>query len=397
MARGRRGAASLASGVRRWSRRAPVVWGRGRESAVLVFKAALAATLAWLVAHGAMGATTPAFAPFAALMMVEVTLYRSLLRSLRMVAAVLLGISLVTGLVVLAGTGPAVFAAAALAALALGRWRRLGDQGTQVATAAFFAFSVFVSLNGVRELLVQGAEILGVVLVGSVIGVAVNLLVLPPLRLRGAAGAVAVLAGGLRRLCGDMGNSLCEGLPDDDTAREWRTRTEDLLRSARQAREATGTARESTFYNPRRLLHRHRVPIHEHDRLIDALERTVHRTASIARGLERGRREGDETAPAVVTRCGDLLLAVAGAWGVLEEWEGTDGPGWDPPVGRFRGEVARAERLERALEEARRERGGPVLDDPRLPYGVILVESARLVDELRWADEALSAPAGDRR
>ncbi|CAL9335860.1 hypothetical protein SUDANB121_00178 [Nocardiopsis dassonvillei] len=389
--------ASLAAGARRWSRRALDVWGRERETAVLVLKAALAATLAWVVAHGVMGAATPAFAPFAALMMVEVTLYRSLLRSLRMVAAVLLGITLVTGLVVLAGTGPAVFAAAALLALALGRWRRLGDQGTQVATAAFFAFSVFVSLNGVRELLVQGAEILGVVLTGSVIGVAVNLLLLPPLRLRGAAGAVAALAGDLRRLCEDMGNSLCGGLPDSDTAREWGERTERLLRQARQARQATGTARESTFYNPRWLLHRRRVPVREHDRLIDALERTVHRTASIARSLERGRREGDETAPAVVTRCGELLLAAADAWGVLEEWEGTDEPGWKPPVERFHGEVERAGRLERTLEETRRERGGPALDDPWLPYGALLVESARLVDELQGTDEALAASAGDRR
>jgi uncharacterized membrane protein YgaE (UPF0421/DUF939 family) len=132
----------LATRARRRPHRALALWERERETTVLVLKAALAATLAWMVAHGAMGATTPAFAPFAALMMVEVTLYRSLLRSLRMVAAVLLGITLVTGLVVLAGTGPGVFAAAALAALALGRWRRLSDQGTQVATAAFIAFSV---------------------------------------------------------------------------------------------------------------------------------------------------------------------------------------------------------------------------------------------------------------
>ncbi|MFL1427156.1 MULTISPECIES: hypothetical protein [unclassified Nocardiopsis] len=92
-----------------------------------------------------------------------------------------------------AGTGTAVFALAALAALAIGRWRRLGDQGTRVATAAFFAFSVFVTLHSPPEFLTRAAEILAVVLTGSAIGVAVNLVLLPPLRLRGTARGVAAL------------------------------------------------------------------------------------------------------------------------------------------------------------------------------------------------------------
>ncbi|MFL1427155.1 MULTISPECIES: hypothetical protein [unclassified Nocardiopsis] len=87
--------ASLPTGARRWFRRAPAFEGRERDTAVLVLKATLAATLAWVTAHDLMRATTPAFAPFAALLMVRATLYRSLLRSLRMVAAVLLGIALV--------------------------------------------------------------------------------------------------------------------------------------------------------------------------------------------------------------------------------------------------------------------------------------------------------------
>ncbi|SHJ44181.1 Aromatic acid exporter family member 1 [Nocardiopsis flavescens] len=398
------GSASLPARVRRWCHRAAAYEGQERETAVLVLKAALAATLSWLVAHGLMGAATPAFAPFAALLMVEVTLYRSMLRSLRMVGAVLLGIALVTALAVLAGTGPAVFALAALAALVLGRWRRLGDQGNQVATAAFFAFATFVSLTGPGELLPQAAEILAVVLVGSAIGVAVNLVVLPPLRLRGAARAVSSLAGGLRRLCEDIGNALREGRPEPETAREWRSRADGLLGTARQAREATGTARESVLYNPRRLLHRRRVDVRDHDRLVDALERSAHQLSSVARSLERGRGEGGdgEQPPtrSTTARCGDLLLGAAAAWRVLEDWEASDGDGWDPPVEEFHAAVEAAERSERDLESACREDGGPPLHDPSLPYGVLLVESARLVDELGGVDEVLKAsadPGGTRQ
>ncbi|WP_306367803.1 aromatic acid exporter family protein [Nocardiopsis sp. CC223A] len=368
-----------------------------RDTALVILKAALAATLAWLVSFGLIKATTPAFAPFAALMMIETTLYRSLLRSLRMLGAVLLGIALTTVLAILAGPGYAVFALAALAALLIGRWRRLGDQGTQVATAAFFAFSVFVSLNGAQEVVAQAAEIFAVVLVGAAIGVAVNLLLLPPLRLRGAAAAVASLAGGLRRLCQDMGEAMHEGRPDPDTAQRWGARTDELLRSARQAREATGTAQESTFYNPRRLLHTDRLRVRDHDRLIDALERAAHQAASIARSLSRADPDDGDTGPAMMARCADLLLTAADAWHVLEGWEDTGSPSWNPPVQEFHAAVERTDRAEQELEAHCRGDGGPPLDDPALPYGVLLVESVRLLDELRAVDEVLTASAAPAR
>ncbi|MFY7065923.1 aromatic acid exporter family protein [Nocardiopsis changdeensis] len=397
MTRDVRGTERLPARAARRARRALTRGTPERETAVLVLKAALAATLSWLVSFGLIKATTPAFAPFAALLMVETTLYRSLLRSLRMLGAVLLGLALTTVLAILAGPGYAVFALAALAALLIGRWRRLGDQGNQVATAAFFAFSVFVSLNGAQAVVSQAAEIFAVVLIGAGIGVAVNLLLLPPLRLRGAAAAVASLAGGLRGLCQDMGDALREGRPDRDTARRWGERTDELLRSARQAREATGTARESIIYNPRRLLHSGTLHVSDHDRLVDALERAAHQTASIARSLTYSPQDDEETGPAMMARCGDLLLTTAEAWRVLEEWEDTEVPGWDPPVEGFHTAVERTDRSERELERHCRSGGGPPLDDPSLPYGVLLVESVRLLDELRSVDEVLAASVPSSR
>ncbi|MDE3724621.1 aromatic acid exporter family protein [Nocardiopsis sp. N85] len=382
---------SPTAGVRRLLRRVPAFGGRRRETAVLLLKATLATTLAWILAHHVIGAASPAFAPFAALMMVEITVYRSLLRSLRMVGAVVLGIALTTVLVAFVGLGPVDFALAALLALAIGRWRRLGDQGTQVGTAAFFAFAVFSGLNDAGELLGQAVEIFVVVLVGSATGVTVNLLLLPPLRLRGVARAVTSLAGGLRRLCEDIGETLREGHPDRDTAEEWRSRTEELARIARQARETSGVAWESTFYNPRRLFHRDRLHVHDHDRLIDSLERAIHQIASVARSLARGREEAPSPTPAMTARCGDLILAVAGAWRVLEDWRGSEGPTWDPPVERFHEAVERVDRCERELEEACRAPDGPPVDDPGLPYGALLLEASRLNDELDHVDEVLRA------
>lgn len=56
------------------------------------------------------------------------------------------------------GPNVGTFALVALIALAIGRWRRLRGQGPQVATAAFFAFSMYVSASGTGERLAQLAR-----------------------------------------------------------------------------------------------------------------------------------------------------------------------------------------------------------------------------------------------
>ncbi|MFB8353040.1 aromatic acid exporter family protein [Streptomyces niveus] len=66
-------------------------------------KRVLAATVAWLIAHDLLDATSPAFAPFSAVLLMHVTIYRSLAQALRYVGAVTAGVLVQTGLVHLAG------------------------------------------------------------------------------------------------------------------------------------------------------------------------------------------------------------------------------------------------------------------------------------------------------
>ncbi|MGX9225408.1 FUSC family protein [Streptomyces albus] len=126
-----------AARMRQWLTRAKGSAGYERHTLELIGKSALAATVAWFVAHDLMAARSPAFAPFSAVLMMQVTVYRSLLQSLRYLGAVVAGVAIQAALGFLAGPDLLTFALVALIAMVIGRWRRLGTQGGQVATAAF--------------------------------------------------------------------------------------------------------------------------------------------------------------------------------------------------------------------------------------------------------------------
>ncbi|MFC7741310.1 aromatic acid exporter family protein [Nocardiopsis composta] len=149
-------------------------------------KCTVAAGVSWFIASDLMQAMSPAFAPFTAVMMVQATVYRSIAASWRYIAAVTAGVVVQGALGFLAGPAFTTFLLVALVALTLSRWPALGEQRTYVATAAFFAFSQFTMATDAAGRLQGLVEIVLLVLVGCLVGVAVNLLLLPPLRYRSA-------------------------------------------------------------------------------------------------------------------------------------------------------------------------------------------------------------------
>lgn len=165
--------------VRRWFGRAGSD-GHERHTLALIGKSTLAAAVSWVIARDVMAAQSPAFAPFSAVLIMQVTVYQSLVQALRYVGAVAVGVGLQGVLGLLAGPHLLTFVLVTLAALAIGRWRPLGSQGSQVATAAFFAFSTYVSATSDAQRWSQLGQIIVLVLIGCGIGVVVNTLVLPP-------------------------------------------------------------------------------------------------------------------------------------------------------------------------------------------------------------------------
>ncbi|RCV53530.1 FUSC family protein [Marinitenerispora sediminis] len=352
---------------------------------VLILKSALAACLAWVVADEVLGATSPAFAPFSAVLMMQVTVYQSVWQALRYLLAVTLGVLVQAVLGFLLGAHLWTFALVALAALGVSRWRALGAQGAQVATAAFFAYSSFVSAAASDARLVELGEILLLVVVGSAFGVAVNLLLLPPLRLRDARYGTRVLADGISELAGDMAAVLREGPVDAERTDAWRYRARQLEETVPQARAAVDRAWESIHYNPRRLLWRRSGPaLPGHRGVVEALGRASEQLLSITRDLRPG-AGGDRLGPEFRTGYGDFLAAAAEAARQLGTSDG-GAAGPHPP-------------LESVEEHCDRLRAAADTTPPAAPgdfpaHAVLLVDADRLLEELRHARDALPA-AGD--
>lgn len=79
--------------VRQW-------WGRAlgsecheRTTVLLIAKGTLAATIAWVISYHLLHAQSPAFAPSSAVLIMQVTVYQSLLQSSRYVGAVVAGVA----------------------------------------------------------------------------------------------------------------------------------------------------------------------------------------------------------------------------------------------------------------------------------------------------------------
>ena len=148
-------------------------------------KCALAAMAAWVLARYAAGQQDPYFAPLAALLGVSPTVARSLREGLQYVAGFVLGAVLSIPVALVLGPSIAGIAVVVLAGVVIGSWRRLGGQSTQVTFTA-----LFVLLIGGHQPLHYLTPRLIDVGIGVVTGLAVNVVVFPPLQLRPAEYAV---------------------------------------------------------------------------------------------------------------------------------------------------------------------------------------------------------------
>ncbi|WP_344567703.1 FUSC family protein [Streptomyces axinellae] len=376
--------------TKQWLRRARSD-GYERHTLTLIAKSALAAASCWWIAHDLMSAPSPAFAPFSAVLIMQVTVYQSLVQALRYVGAVVVGVGVQGVLGFLAGPYLLTFVLVALAALAIGRWRPLGSQGPQVATAAFFAFSTYVSATGSAERWTQLGQIIVLVLIGCGVGILVNTLVLPPMRYRSAEYGIHTLAHSLCDLVGDMYPALREGKLEAERTQHWRERASQLGSIVQQAQASVHTAWESTFYNPRRLRrrHRHRTSFTDYQAVVDALERVSYQVASMARSLDQWSADHDSEEAArpgdFVRAYGDFLAALAHISELLSQIDEDALPDQSQKLCEA---AAEAQKARDRLEQGARESSLP-LSDPAQPYGLLMAEATRLMDEFQHTCDVL--------
>ncbi|NSC25313.1 hypothetical protein FM076_30855 [Streptomyces albus subsp. chlorinus] len=374
--------------VREWWGRARNPGGHERQVLELIVKSTLAASLSWYVAHDLLVARTPAFAPFSAVLIMQVTVYQSLLQALRYLTAVCAGVFVQAGLGFLAGPELFTFVLVALIALTIGRWRHLGEQGTQVATAAFFAFSTYSASTGNLQRVEQLGQIILLVAIGCGIGVGVNLFLWPPTRYRGAEAGIHALARALSDLLADIHPALRAHDFDPESAGQWRQRAADITSLVGQTRSALHTAIESRYYNPRLLLphrSRHR-DFYGYRELVGALERVTHQLGSLTRTLHHWPRgeDGDECR-GFLRDCADLLEALGEITRQFGEVEEAQLP---RQARRLCDAAERAQEKHSRLVGHARDTSLP-LGDPSRPYGVLLVEATRLMDEARYSCDTL--------
>jgi uncharacterized membrane protein YgaE (UPF0421/DUF939 family) len=112
--------------------RDPVVWG----NAFLLVNAVGAAVIAWMLARSVFGLAQPFLAPWAALLTVHATVYRTLTRGLQQVAAAVLGVLLAVAANAALGVTAASLGAMLLVAMAIGTTRALRDESTTAAATA---------------------------------------------------------------------------------------------------------------------------------------------------------------------------------------------------------------------------------------------------------------------
>ncbi|MFK4103309.1 aromatic acid exporter family protein [Streptomyces sp. NPDC019531] len=220
-------------------RAARAAWrGPGRERDLLVqsLKASAAAILAWLVAGVWMGDPMALMAPWVAVVLVQATVYSSLMQAARQFTAICAGALLASMALAVTGNTLGAVALSVPLLMLLANWPRFGDQGIYGATTALFTLATGAAgPSSVGHRVGQAA-------LGAVIGLAVNAFVLPPIHLRDVRENLAALA----RETGDVLHSVAGDLRDG----EWDTqgwshassRLEDRLEALRSAR---GWSRES--------------------------------------------------------------------------------------------------------------------------------------------------------
>lgn len=217
---------------------------------LLALKTAIAAGLAWPVAQLLPGAVDEYsyYAPLGALISMMPTLMGSLRASLQTVLGLAIGIALAWA--VLQSPLPSAVSVplAVGVGVLLGGLRGLGAGRDYVPIAALFVLVI----GGAQA----GDYSLGYVVqtgVGMAIGILVNLVVVPPLRLRESANEII----GLRRDIADnldgMAHALLESWPPEH--QDWFHGVRSLESSIRAAEPVVDEARESRRINPRARWH----------------------------------------------------------------------------------------------------------------------------------------------
>ncbi|QRP50856.1 FUSC family protein [Amycolatopsis sp. FDAARGOS 1241] len=229
-----------------WLARALRLPGSERRALVQAAKATVAAVAAWLLAGLVLGLPQPFLAPYAAIFLIEVTVYRSLRNWLQQVGSVATGVLLAA---VVSAVVPGLtwaLAVVVFAGLLVGGWRRFGGSGVWVGVTGMLV----VTYGTARDLSLLGDRLLETAL-GAAIGLAVNVLLFPPLHGERLAAAGHRLAHAIADLVEATAGVVRTDDPPEDLD-EWLGQIRDVRSLAREADDAALLTQEDRYLNFRR-------------------------------------------------------------------------------------------------------------------------------------------------
>lgn len=278
----------LRAGLRRRSRD-PIFW----NDQVQLAKTVAAAVIAWVVATSVLDLPQPFLAPWAALLVVHATVFRTFSQGARQVAATALGVVLAWLVGDALGLDTLSVAVALALGLVVGALTWFEDQETTIAATALVVLTTGFSQDDsmlVSRLLDTG--------IGIGVGLLVNAVVWPPLRRRTAIAAIDKVDDRIGRLLTRMHEDLSHGpdAVDESMVDGWVEETRSLDGDLDNAWSLVRQAQESARMNPRRSARQVRQPqqwftlLHRMEQAV-AEQRSMART--LGRSLERGKHWDD--------------------------------------------------------------------------------------------------------
>jgi uncharacterized membrane protein YgaE (UPF0421/DUF939 family) len=253
--------------------RDPVFW----TEVIQIVKTVVAGVVAWWLATAVLGLPQPFLAPWAALLVVHATVYRSFSKGAQQVSATVIGVVLAFLAGNFLGLDLVSLGLMLLVAYVVTQMKWLRDEAT---TAAATALIVLTTGFDSDRLLIARLLDTGI---GVAVGVVVNAVVWPPLRDHTAAQAVEAVS----RKVGDLLAHIAREV-DDDCRQEhvdgWVRRTQQLDTEVDRAWALVRQARESGRLNPRRDSARVRRP-GTYGELLDRVEQSLADIRSMARTI----------------------------------------------------------------------------------------------------------------
>ena len=267
----------------------------------------MAAVLAYVLAVWLLGdQIPPLLAPLTALLVAQLTIFETVKSGLERVGSVVAGVLIAVLLSNFVGLTWWSLGIAIFASLVLGQLLRLGDHTLEVPISAMLVLAV----AGHTQIAALGRVV--ETLIGAVTGMAVSVLLKPPMYVQPAGDAIGALANEMAELLAAMGEELTDGWSSEQ-ARSWADRARQLDRPLRAAEIALARGEESMRLNPRQ--RRVREGASSLRAALAALEHSAVQIRGITRDLSdlaEGIEASGQAEPELLVALGRLLVELGG-------------------------------------------------------------------------------------